>query len=194
MGGYAQHRVFVDSNVFYSKALCDWLGLLYVTGETSPFIVHWTEDVLADTIHHLRKRHPDWDGRRTSQIRDRIAGTFEIGRVADYVVDVSYRGRDPHDAHVHAAALACSADILLTCNDKDFAWESDDASQPYEVMTPDEFFLLIDDSMPELVCRVAHEQARYWVARAGEADLPAQLRVAGAPAFAERVRRHLQSL
>lgn len=62
MSGTGHHRVFVDSNVFYSRTMRDWIGLLYVTGETPPFHVLWSEDVLADVLHHLRKKHPDWDG------------------------------------------------------------------------------------------------------------------------------------
>lgn len=189
MGGYATHKVFVDSNVLFSRTLRDWLGLLYTAGDAPPFVVCWSEDVLADTIHHLRKRHPEWDGRQTSKVRDLIAGTFEIGRVTDYVVDGSYLGSDPDDAHVHAAAVACRADILLTCNVSDFP-ECD----AYEVMSPADFFILVDDSIPGLVRAVSHDQARYWVVRAGECDLPGTLRAASAPHFAERVRVHLQSL
>ena len=33
-----------------------------------------------------------------------------LGHVRDYEIDGSYRGADKHDAHVHAAAVACRAD------------------------------------------------------------------------------------
>lgn len=184
-------RVFVDSNVFYSRTLRDWLGLLYTRRENPVFQVFWTEDVVAEVIYHLRRRNPGWDGAHTRNVRDVIARTFEVGRVADFTVDGSYQGADPHDAHVHAAALACSADILLTCNTRDFSAGLDRDILPYEVMGPDDFFTLIDDLAPDVVADAAHEDAKYWFERTGEAHPPEQLRGAQAPNFAERVRRHL---
>lgn len=194
MSGTGYHRVFVDSNVFYSRTMRDWIGLLYVRGETSPFHVLWSEDVLADVLHHLRKKHPDWDGAAIAGVHDKIARTFEVGRVDDYVVDGSYGGADPDDAHVHAAAVRGRADILLTCNVKDFVLPDDQADLlTYEVYTPDDFFVLVDDSFPAHVCGVAHQQADYFFRKNGSADLPGRLRKANCPVFAERVRIHLQS-
>ena len=72
------------------------------------------------------------------------------------------------------------------CNGDDFAW--DENTSTYEVMSPDEFLVLVDDSSPQLV---ATEMAQYWFARRGEADVPGQLRSAGCRRFAERVRRQL---
>jgi predicted nucleic acid-binding protein len=182
--------VFVDSNVWFSRTLRDWLGLLYTIAETPPFEVRWTEDVLAEVIHHLRDKHPDWDGARIAGIRDRVVGMFETGRVTDFVIDGSYEGRDSHDAHIHAAAVACGADVLLTCNVADFVW--DENTSPYEVFHPDDFLILVDDVAPGLVAKAVVANCSYWFNKDGEADLPAHLKLAGCPGFAERVRKHLQ--
>ncbi len=123
-------------------------------------------------------------------IRDRLAGTFEAGRVVDFAIDGSYRGSDEGDQHVHAAAIACQADVLVTCNVADFEW--DEATSPYEVMHPDDFLVLVDDSSPRLVADVVAVQCAYWVKRDGEADLPQRLEKAECPQFAERVRLHLR--
>src|SRR5690606_18540634 len=77
--GQGQYRVFVDANVWYSRALRDWFGMLYTKPDTPPFAVYWTEDVLAELVYHLRREHPDWPGRRITRIRDLMAGTFEAG-------------------------------------------------------------------------------------------------------------------
>lgn len=183
--------VFVDANVWFSRTIRDWIGMLYVTPDTVPFEVRWTEDVLAEVLYNLRRRHPDWDGSRITSIRDRIARTFEAGRVDDFQVGNDYLGRDAFDAHVHAAAVACRADILLTVNATDFAW--DENEPPYEVLTPDEFLVLIDDSAPELVAEVTVTMCRYWLNRSAEADLPKKLKGAGCPNFAERIRSHLHA-
>lgn len=189
MHGIGQYGVFVDSNVWYSRTMRDWLGMLYTTPDSPPFVVCWSEDVLAELIYHLRKAHPDWSGRRITTIRDQLAGTFEAGRVEDFDAAESYAGADLHDAHVHAAALACRADVLLTFNGVDFAW--DENLSPYEVMHPDDFLVLVDDSMPELVASVVERMCAFWVGRCGEADLPAHLRAADCPQFADRVTSHL---
>lgn len=192
MQGLGPYAVFVDANVWFSRTIRDWLGVLYVTPEAPPFVVHWTEDVLAELFHHLRKRHPEWSGARMVALRAQIAGTFEAGRVEDFLIDETYRGPDLGDAHVHAAAVACRADVLLTCDSSGFAW--DENSSPYEVMTPDEFLLLVDDVNPGLVVAAALRMCDHWVARTGEADLAGHLRTAGCPQFAARVEAHLQLL
>lgn len=182
--------VFVDANVWYSRTLRDWLGLLYTTGDSAPFQVRWTEDVLAELLVNLRRKHPEWDGGRISGTRDRITDTFEGGRVEQFVLDGSYRGKDPLDEHVHAAALACNADVLLTCNTADFRW--DENNSPYDLMSPDEFFVWVDDVVPMVVSAAVVRSCGYWMHRSGEADLPHRLKASGCPDFAERVRMHLQ--
>lgn len=77
-------RVFVDANVLYSRTQRDWLALIYLQGQQSPYEVYWSEDVLAEVAYHLRRRHPLWSGRKIATFRDRIAGTFEVGRVTDF--------------------------------------------------------------------------------------------------------------
>lgn len=133
MQGTGPYSAFVDANVWFSRTLRDWLGMLYTVPESPPFVVYWTEDVLAELIYHLRKKNPSWPGDRITGIRDQLAGTFEAGRVERFEVDPTYGGRDPGDAHVHAAAVACRADVLVTCNANDFEWSEN--TSPYEVMT-----------------------------------------------------------
>ena len=126
-------------------------------------------------------------------IRDRIAATFETGRVTDFIIDGSYRGPDPDDAHVHAAAIACRAAYLLTNNTKDFPEDASDPL-PYEVIRPDDFFAVVDDANPELVAECVEEQIRYWARRSpSDIDLIDPLEQAACPAFAARLRTHLQS-
>ena len=178
-------RVFVDSNVLYSRTLRDWLGLLSLEGSTPAFVVCWSEDVMAEVLYHLRRDNPGWPGHKIRAVRDRIAGFFEGGRVEEFEVDGSYRGKDTHDAHVHAAATACRADYLLTVNVNDF----DDRDTSYEVIDPDAFFVLIHAAAPAHVESVTREQMRYWANKRDEAQLPEYLDAAGCPQFAELVRR-----
>lgn len=190
MLGIGPHSVFVDANVIFSRTVRDWLGLLYTESHGSLFQVFWTEDVLAEAMYHLRKKHPGLSGQQVARVRDLIAGTFEVGRVTDFAIDPGWVGTDPHDAHVHAAATACGADILLTANQRDF----DDDSATYSVYSPDEFFVLVEESAPDIVKAAVRSNLRYWMTKQCEPHLPLSLKTAGCPVFAERVRRHLLAL
>lgn len=111
----------------------------------------------------------------------------------DFAIDGTSPLKDLDDQHVHAAALACGAHVVLTC-DKSFLDVEEPDQLPYEVYTPDDFFVLADDSSPDVVRFVAGEQMSYFLRRDGSADLCAGLRAAECPEFAERVRRHLQTI
>lgn len=180
-----QH-VFVDANVLYSRTLRDWLSLIALKGGVlPPYRVYWTDDVLAEVVYHLRREKPNLSGKYVSNISDRLAEVFEGGRVTEFVVDVEWKGADPHDAHVHAAARACGAHILLTQNTSDFPSDDD-----YEVFEPDAFFGVVDDSAPHLVRQATEDQMAYWCQLRGESRLPEFLEAAQCMNFAERVRRH----
>lgn len=184
-------RVLVDANVLFSRTSRDWLILLELNG--GPFKVYWTEDILAETLYQLRRKHPTWAGAKITSIRDKIAQSLEGGRVDDFDVDGTSPLKDPDDQHVHAAAIACGAHVVLTC-DKGFLDVEEPDELPYEVYTPDDFFVLSDDSSPDVTRSVAGKQVSYFLRRYGSADVCAGLRAAGCPEFAERVRRHLQTI
>lgn len=135
MSDVGPSRVFVDSNIWISRTLMDWVCLLFLSSTPPPFYAYWTEDVLGETVYHLRRLHPGWPGQRIALIRDRLAETFGADmRVSHFKIDPLFSGRDKNDAHVHSAALACGATYLLTSNLKDFEGGSDDL--PYEAIDP----------------------------------------------------------
>jgi hypothetical protein len=145
------------------------------------FTVHFTEDVTAEAIYHLRRNHPTWDGGRITDIRNKIENTMD-SRVDKYPNDGSFPGIDEHDQHVHAAAVHAQMDIILTC-DAGFANLGDEVLNglPYEVYHPDDFFILIDACAPEAVQRVTDQQWRYYHARIQDVRLPQQLKRAECP-------------
>ncbi|WP_309886472.1 PIN domain-containing protein [Curtobacterium sp. 320] len=183
-------RVFVDANVLCSRTLRDWTCLLRLRTD-GMFQLHTTEDVLAETIRTLRRKHPTLPGGAVTRLRAAVLGAVDE-LVEDFDATVAYGGSDPDDRHVHAAAEACRAHVLLT-DDRGFA--SDDAAN-YEVYRPDDFFVLVDDSAPAAVRDVVRQQTRYWASRPDEKrrGLADALRDAGCPAFAARVESHLRVL
>lgn len=183
-------RVFVDANVFCSRTLRDWTCLLRLH-TNGMFQLHTSEDVLAETIRTMRRLHPDASGGATTRLRAAILGSIDE-LVEEFDASITYAGTDPDDRHVHAAAVACRAHILLT---EDRGLTSVDESM-YEVYRPDEFFVLIDDSAPWMVREVVRSQAKYWSTKPSgqRKSLSQALRDAGCPEFAKRVERHLRTL
>lgn len=187
-------HVLVDANVLYSRTLRDWLFLLRNATGGRMFTVWATEDIIAETIHSYRRSHPTASGAQIAALHDRISAMID-DRVDEYRIDGTFPGADVHDGHVHAAAVACGAHIVLT-NDRGFLDLPPPVldTLPYEPYAPDDFFTLIDDSSPVAVRDVTMGQLEYWLDHAGEADLPRALTAADCPAFAQRVRTHIAAL
>lgn len=187
-------RVLPDANVLYSRTLRDWLFLLKLESGGSMFTVSTTVDILAETIARYRDSNPSAAGEQITLIHDRILASVDE-RIDRYTVDGSWSGTDEEDAHVHAAAKDGGIDTVLTC---DKGWENLAPEEldllPYEAQHPDHFFCLVDTSSPSAVRTVIASQLKYWFDRNGEVDLPARLRAAQCPEFADRVRIHLQTL
>ncbi|MFJ2370243.1 PIN domain-containing protein [Microbacterium sp. NPDC087665] len=186
-------RVFVDANVLASRVQRDWLFL--IGGEVRMFDTYISEDVLAETIRAHRRRHPDADGGEITRLRSRLVNA------ADHMVDdfpgaLTFVGADTHDQHVHAAAAACGAHKLLTCDTGFLGLDDALMDQlPYEPWHPDDFFLLVNDSAPHAVRAVVQEQMRYWLKQdGGTPELAGRLQSAQCPGFASVVRSHLAAL
>lgn len=182
-------HVLIDANVFFSKTLRDWILLCQLRTDLPMYHLHWTEDILAETVANLREQYPLAADSLTAGVRDKIIEVIPDGRISGFTIDSDRTYRDPKDAHVHAAAVHGNVDILLTENIKDF----DDDELPYEVITADQFLVLVDDSAPMLVRQVIREQVKYFSARRTSYSLPDALERADAPEFAARVLAHLQA-
>ncbi|MDO8150109.1 PIN domain-containing protein [Isoptericola sp. b408] len=185
-------RILVDANVLYSRSLRDWLFLLEAGSNHNIFVTCYTEDIRVETLNNLRKDHPDMDGKALTVVSDRIAKSM-WERIEDYPAIPDAPIADPYDRHVHAAAVAGGVDKLLTC-DGGFLKLPEPVTDglPYEICTPEELFLLVDDGHPDVVRDVARHQWEYHRKKDPSADLPSYLARAGCPQFAKRVRLHIE--
>lgn len=191
MSSGAPH-VLIDANVFFSKTLRDWILLCQMAIDPPMYHLYWTEDILAETIANLRKKYPTASDSVSTGVRDRIVNVLPDGRISGYTIDDAREYRDRKDAHVHAAATHGNVDLLLTNNIKDFTTDDLD-NLPYELITADDFLILIDDSAPRVVRKVTRQQTDHYSQRRNSHSLPDALDRAGAPDFAARVLRHLQA-
>ncbi|WP_144661878.1 PIN domain-containing protein [Paenarthrobacter nicotinovorans] len=179
-------RVFVDANVLFSRTLRDWLFLLRIESNGGMFQLHTTWDAIAEAGARLRD-DPNTSGdllaslmKKIQECVDEVVTAFPGGPVEGIA--------DEGDWHVHHAAEACRAHVLLT---DDAGFESDDSH--YEVYTCDDFFLEVGRSAPDVVKRVVETQALYWSRRSGK-QLPDALRDAGCLEFADVVLGFLKEI
>lgn len=183
-------RVFVDANVLASRTLLDWLHHLRENNE-GMFQLHSTCDVFVEALRVSRKRNPRAPG---SLLEDRLK---KIRYVIDETIDDfpgngPFTGTDDGDYHVHAAATASRADMILTNNDPaDITQTPDD--EPYEIITADDFFMLVIESNPHCLLPATRNQFAYWSSR-GAGQLDDKLIKADCPQFAKEVRRALSRL
>lgn len=185
-------RVLVDANVISSRTLTDWLFHLQLSNE-GMFSLYWTLDIQAEAIRVMRKRFPDISGQhvvRRFQMMESVIDEMVVFPEGEY----GFSGIDTGDFHVHAAAVYGEADYLLTSNDpEDFT--SNFENEPYEVISPDDFFLLVADSNASSFYRATKGQFDYYSQRGRlDVSLTEALVNAGCPRFASRVKTVLSQI
>jgi len=186
-------RVFADANVLYSRTLRDWLLMLKLETGGDLFSLHTTEDVIAEVLYQLRRRHPRWDGSKIVAARRHIVDSVDEV-LEDFAGDIPLPFRDPDDRHIHAAAVAAGSDVLVT-EDRGFLDEPVDVIDglPYEILSADNFFVRVDDAAPTAAVDVTRQQVRYAVRR-GWGPVDDALVAAGCPTFAQRVGQYAERI
>lgn len=135
------------------------------------FQLHSTEDVFAKVASNMRKNHSRLQGyvvrRRVELMReivDEVLDTFPS--------DLPFTGTDEDDYHIHAAATACQADLLLTDNDPEDITTNEEVH--YEIISPDDFLFLSPNPHPsdaasycQIPNRVLGQEARSYAVRQG---------------------------
>lgn len=111
--------------------------------------LHVTPDVLAETVRVMRRNNPRLPGGVVTDLLAKVERCVDEV-VADFPPDVPFSGADAGDYHVHAAAVASRADLILTFDDPVDITRHPDSEQ-YEVITPDDFFMLVAESNPSCV-------------------------------------------
>jgi predicted nucleic acid-binding protein len=184
----APRIVFVDATVLVSRSTRDWLLHIRSVTNRNMFVVACTRDVIVEALNTLRNLHPSWPGRMTTELMNSFLEALDI--VDDFDAEIAYSGPDPDDRHVHAAAIAAQANFLVTDDTGFKRMASDDT--PYEVITADDFFVLVDDGHPHVIAEATRNQIAWWTNQKRKPELVARLKAAGCPTFAERVAGHIQ--
>lgn len=145
-----------DANVLHPAGLRD---LLIRLAQTGLFRGRWTEQILDETVDSILRRRPDLDGSRLARTRELMCDAVPDCLVTGYepLID-GLTLPDPDDRHVLAAAIRCSAQVIVTANLTDFPAE---ALEPFNIepQSPDQFILDLVDLAPARVAAVVQQQA-----------------------------------
>ncbi len=107
------------------------------------------------------KRRPDLTSQQLQRTRELMDASVRGCLVENFSALIpSLRLPDPRDRHVLAAGIVAKADVIVTCNLKDFPRENLDA-YGIQAQHPDEFILHLIEQAPEKVySAVANVRAR----------------------------------
>lgn len=148
--------VLYDANVPHPPGLRD---LLIRLGQTGLFRARWTEQILDEMIHSIQRRRPDLDEQRLARTRELMCEAVANCLVTGYgsLID-GLTLPDPDDRHVLAAAIRCSAQVIVTSNLRDFPASALERFN-IEAQSPDQFVLDLVDLAPGRVASVVQEQS-----------------------------------
>lgn len=133
---HSNFTVIFDACVLYPFFLRDMLMRLALT---NLFRAKWTDQIHEEWIRNLLKDRPEIPKERLIKTRQKMDTHVLDALVENYEVLIdSLQLPDPDDRHVLAAAIKSNADLIVTCNLKDFPPEF---LKPYEIeaLHPDEF-------------------------------------------------------
>lgn len=127
-----------DADVLHSPGLRD---LLVRLGQAGLFRARWSEQILDEMIDSIIRRRADLDAGRLARTRRLMCEAVPDCLVTGYETLIDGLSLpDPDDRHVLAAAIRCSAQVIVTSNLDDFPAE---ALEPFniEAQGPDQFVL-----------------------------------------------------
>lgn len=144
-----------DACVLYPAPLRDFLMWLGLSGR---FRARWSPQIHEEWKHNLLAKRPDLTREqieRTSVLMDQAIPGGLVTDHEDLVAGLTLP--DPGDRHVLAAAIRCSASVIVTFNEKDFPQA---ALAPYgiEAQHPDLFVDNLFDLDPAAVVAAAQKQ------------------------------------
>jgi len=152
---HSPFTAFYDANVLYPAPLRDFLMHLALTGV---YRARWSALIHDEWKRNLLINRPDLTREQLDRTSDFMDSAVPDGLVTDYeplIGDLQLP--DPDDRHVLAAAIKCSASVIVTFNLKDFPKE---ALAPFDIepLHPDDFIADLWDLDQAAVLEAAQRQ------------------------------------
>ncbi len=137
-----------DASVLYPAPLRDLLMQLALS---DLYRAHWTSEIHDEWIRNLLEDRPDLTVQQLQRTRELMDASVRDCLVENFSALIpSLHLPDPHDRHVLAAGIAAKADVIVTCDLKDFPRDSLEAYS-IEAQHPDDFILHLIKQAPEKV-------------------------------------------
>jgi hypothetical protein len=148
-------RAFLDASVLYPVSLRNLLMRLTLE---RLYQARWSAKVHEEWIQAVLRDHPHIPAGRLVDLRDAMDRRAQDGLVTNYeaLID-SVTLPDPNDGHVLAAAIVGRADVIVTCNLRDFP---DTVLARYNIKAqhPDGFIRRLLDLAPVAVVDAVRKQ------------------------------------
>jgi PIN domain len=179
-----RYAAVLDACVMVPVALADTLLRVAEKGMYRPL---WSDRILAEAQAAVEEIHPGIDvQKRFTNMREAFDDALVTGW-EDLEAGISLPDID--DRHVAAAAVRADAQAIVTFNMSDFP-AATLSGLGLEALHPDDFLLDQLDLSPPTILQVMHEQAALTTRpRLTPQDLAVLLGRAGAPKFADEIRR-----
>jgi predicted nucleic acid-binding protein len=190
-------RAVIDADTLYrrhARNLLVWHAL------EGLFQLHWSRRILDETRRNLLPAVtlvPQGQATKVDHILNRVTEAIYLSGAGAEVPEVKIAPierdmtNDPKDRHVLAAAVACSADTIVTTNTKDFP-PTATAAHGITAKSPDEFLVsLLEPDTRDAALAALHNHAEFhgW-------SVPELLNILSSagphgPAIAPRYAQHL---
>lgn len=152
-----RRAVIYDACVLYPAPLRDFLLQLACEGL---FRARWTQEIQDEWMQNLLRDRPDLDPRALARTRRLMDLAIPNALVRGHEILVAGLALpDPDDRHVLAAAIRGHAQIIVTCNVRDFP-ATMLKRHGVKAVHPDKFVAEWINRDPEAVCRAARECRR----------------------------------
>ncbi|GAB1540117.1 hypothetical protein NUACC21_27860 [Scytonema sp. NUACC21] len=149
--------VVYDACVLYPAALRDFLVWLALT---NLFYAKWTDKIHDEWMRNVLKNRPDITRKQLVRTKNLMNSSVPNCLVTGYESIIpNLQLPDPDDRHILAAAIHCSANIIVTFNLSDFPVKN---LNPYriEAQHPDNFILNLLEQNFTVVCEAAQRQRK----------------------------------
>jgi len=146
-----------DACVLYPAPLRD---LLMSVAITEQFRARWTNEIHDEWARNLLKNREDITEeqlQRTVEMMNQAVPDCLVENYDGYIDSLELP--DPDDRHVLAAAIKCSADVIVTNNLKDFPKDELD-KYDVDVQSPDIFLSHLFDLSPPAFCYAVQEMRK----------------------------------
>jgi hypothetical protein len=140
--------VIYDANIFFGAFR---RTVMMHLAQAGIFRARWTEDIHTEWMTRLKEQRPDLEIEKLQKTRGYIDSAVPDCLVRNYrAIAKGLELPDENDRHVLAAAIKAAAQVIVTCNVRDFPSE---ILKEYEIdaQHPDDFILYQKEENPSLV-------------------------------------------